>query len=178
MAERCPGWWGPPPSHPSSRATASGAHPHPPTHALHRTVTSLRLMHRKTQLQGEKMFHSSLESRHLHALESSLCRCGCWRVSLTNPASRLCWVVLCVCVHACVLLEEAKQSWQLQPEALWPVAWWPRIRCQCCFAPAPFFFCFFPFGTEPLAVHHETHKGHTHVDLFQYATLGLRSLLT
>lgn len=42
-------------------ASASGAHPHPPTHALHRTVMSLGLMHRKTQLQGKK--NVSLSSR-------------------------------------------------------------------------------------------------------------------
>lgn len=114
-------------------ATASGAHPHPPTHAPHRTVMSLGLMHRTTQLEKKKkMFHSPLEPRHLHALESSLCRCGSWRASLTNPASLLCRIV-------CVLLEEAKQGWQLQPEALWPAAWWPCLRRQCCFAPAPFF---------------------------------------
>lgn len=42
-------------------ATASGAHPHPPTHVLHRTVMSPGLMHRTTQLERKK--NVSLPSR-------------------------------------------------------------------------------------------------------------------
>lgn len=100
-------------------ATASGAHPHPPTHALHRTVMSPGLMHRTTQLERKKKCFTSLSSQGI---------CMHWRVHCVGvdpeeqawPTPHLYCVVLCACVWCNSKKPNRADSSSQKPSDLWP----------------------------------------------------------
>lgn len=96
-------------------ATASGAHPHPPTHARHRTVMSLGLMHRKTQLQGKNV---SLPSR----VEAFACTreftLSVW--ILKRKADQPCIYIVLSCVACCSEKPNRADSSSQKPSDLWP----------------------------------------------------------
>lgn len=141
------------------------------THALRRTVMSPGLMHRTTQLERKK--NVSLPSRAKAFACTGEFTVLVWILKSKPDQPRI--YIVSYCVRVCGVTRRSQTELTAPAKSPLTCGLMALYKTPVLFCASSFFLLWHGnIGSSP----RNTQVPHTHMDLFQYATLGLRSQLT